>query len=179
MPDGNLGLKLLLVFILIMINAFFAASEIAVISLNDNKIKKEAEDGNKTAQKLLKLVENPGEFLSTIQIAITLAGFLASAFAADSFAGPLVSWLSGTSAFASVSISTLNSVCVIIITFILSYFSLVLGELVPKRVAMNNPEKVAGFVSSVILAAGVLFKPFVWLLNKSTNGMLRLSLIHI
>lgn len=174
MPDGNLGLKLLLVFILIMINAFFAASEIAVISLNDNKIKKEAEDGNKTAQKLLKLVENPGEFLSTIQIAITLAGFLASAFAADSFAGPLVSWLSGTSAFASVSVSTLNSVCVIIITLILSYFSLVLGELVPKRVAMNNPEKVAGFVSSVILAAGVLFKPFVWLLNKSTNGMLRI-----
>ena len=90
MAEGHLGLKLLIVFVLIVVNAFFAASEIAVISLNDNKVRKQAGDGNKTAAKLLKLVENPGAFLSTIQIAITLAGFLASAFAADSFSDILV-----------------------------------------------------------------------------------------
>ena len=174
MAEGHLGLKLLIVFVLIVVNAFFAASEIAVISLNDNKVRKQAEDGNKTAAKLLKLVENPGAFLSTIQIAITLAGFLASAFAADSFSDILVEWLVTTSLFGSVSAATLNTICVIVITLVLSYFSLVLGELVPKRVAMHAPEKVASIVASTILITGKIFKPFVWLLDRSTNGLLRL-----
>lgn len=174
MSEGHLGLELLVVFILILVNAFFAASEIAVISLNDNKVKKEAEDGDKTACKLLRLVDNPGAFLSTIQIAITLAGFLASAFAADSFAGRLVDWLSSTSLLGAVPVSTLNTICVVLITIILSYFSLVLGELVPKRIAMHMPEKVAAFSASIILGAGKAFHPFVWLLDKSTNGLLRL-----
>ena len=174
MAEGHLGLKLLIVFILIVVNAFFAASEIAVISLNDNKVRKQAGDGNKTAAKLLKLVENPGAFLSAIQIAITLAGFLASAFAADSFSDILVEWLVTTSLFGSVSAATLNTICVIVITLVLSYFSLVLGELVPKRVAMHAPEKVASIVASTILITGKIFKPFVWLLDRSTNGLLRL-----
>ena len=174
MTDGPIGLQLLIVFILILVNAFFAASEIAVISLNDNKVRREAEEGNKTAKKLLKLVDNPGAFLSTIQIAITLAGFLASAFAADSFSERLVNWLVNDQGFTALSPATLNTICVILITLILSYFTLVLGELVPKRLAMNNPDKIAAFVASVIIGAGKIFRPFVWLLDKSTNGILRL-----
>lgn len=174
MTDGPIGLQLLIVFILILVNAFFAASEIAVISLNDNKVRREAEEGSKTAKKLLKLVDNPGAFLSTIQIAITLAGFLASAFAADSFSERLVNWLVNDQGFTALSPATLNTICVILITLILSYFTLVLGELVPKRLAMNNPDKIAAFVASVIIGAGKIFRPFVWLLDKSTNGILRL-----
>ena len=174
MTDGPIGLQLLIVFLLILINAFFAASEIAVISLNENKVRREAEEGNKKAKKLLKLVDNPGAFLSTIQIAITLAGFLASAFAADSFSERLVNWLVYDQGFNALSPSTLNTICIIVITLILSYFTLVLGELVPKRLAMNNPDKVASFVAGVILGTGKIFRPIVWLLDKSTNGMLRL-----
>ena len=109
MTDGPIGLQLLIVFLLILINAFFAASEIAVISLNENKVRREAEEGNKKAKKLLKLVDNPGAFLSTIQIAITLAGFLASAFAADSFSERLVNWLVYDQGFNALSPSTLNT----------------------------------------------------------------------
>ena len=174
MTDGPLGLQLLIVFLLILVNAFFAASEIAVISLNENKVRREAEEGSKKAKKLLKLVENPGSFLSTIQIAITLAGFLASAFAADSFSERLVNWLVTDQGFQAVSPGTLNTICIIVITLILSYFTLVLGELVPKRLAMNNPDKVASFVSGVILGAGTIFRPIDCLLDKSTNVVLLL-----
>jgi putative hemolysin len=174
LAEGHLGLQLFLIFILIMINAFFAAAEIAVITVNDNKVRHDAEDGNKKAQKLLKLVEHPGEFLSTIQIAITLAGFLASAFAADSFSDRLVLWLSEDKGFTAISPTALNTISVILITCVLSYFTLVLGELVPKRIAMQKADKLAAAFASIILVAGKLFRPFVWLLAKSTNGMLRL-----
>lgn len=174
MTEGHLGLQILIIFILIMINAFFAASEIAVISVNDNKVRHDAEEGNKTAKKLLKLIENPGEFLSTIQISITLAGFLASAFAADSFSDRLVRWLVEDQGFTTIAPAALNTICVILITCVLSYFTLVLGELVPKRIAMQKAEKLAAAFSSVILVASRIFRPFVWLLAKSTNGILRL-----
>lgn len=174
MSEDHLGLQLLVVFFLILVNAFFAASEIALISLNDNKIRRDAENGNKTAQKLIKLVEKPGEFLSTIQIAITLAGFLASAFAASSFSEKLVGWLNGDLGFTVIPTTTLSTLSIILITCILSYFTLVLGELVPKRMAMQKPNKIASAVASIILAAGQIFRPFVWLLSKSTNAILRL-----
>lgn len=178
MEDGHLGLRLILVFVLILINAFFAAAEIAVISLNDNKVRRDAAAGDKKAAKLQKMLDTPGDFLSTIQIAITLAGFLASAFAADSFAAPLVNWLINTHGWSFISPAALNTITVILITIILSYFTLVLGELVPKRIAMQYPERIANSIASIITGAGILFKPAVWLLSKSTNGILRLLRIN-
>ena len=171
--EGHLGRQLLVVLILILVNAFFAAAEIAVISLNDVKVRHDAEEGDKRAAKLLKLVDKPTQFLSTIQIAITLAGFMASAFAADTFSDRLVHWLVQVKG-STIPGPALNTICLIAITLILSYFTLVLGELVPKRIAMAQSQRVTALTSDVVLAAGTVFRPFVWLLTVSTNGLLRL-----
>ena len=172
--DGDpIGSQLLLQLILILINAFFAATETAVVSLNENKIKKQAESGDAKAVQLLKMVESPTKFLSTIQVCITLSGFLASAFAADRFASMMAQALHNAG-WTFVSLNALNNICVILITLILSYFMIVLGELTPKRIALQNPEKVASFSCGVIRVVSVLFTPIVWLLSVSTNGMLRL-----
>ncbi len=172
--DTPIGGLLLIQIVLIAINAFFAAAEIAVVSLSETKLRHKAEEGDKTSQKLLKMVLEPSRFLSTIQIAITLAGFLGSAFAADNFAAPLVSLIRDKWGFTLISKGTLNTLCVVLITLILSYFTLVFGELVPKRVAMKEPEKVARAVAGVIDATAKITKPIVWLLTKSVNGVLRL-----
>lgn len=170
--DPLLG-SLLLQIILILINAFFASSELAVLSLNENKTRKQAEDGDKKAAMLLRMVEAPSSFLSTIQIGITLAGFLASAFAASSFAARLSALLRGWG-LTLLSPGALYSVCVVLITLILSYFTLIFGELVPKRIAMKSPEKVAKFAGPVILGLATVMKPVVALLAASTNLVLRL-----
>lgn len=173
MPDPLWG-QLLLQLLLILINAFFACSEIAVVSLNEKKIEKLADDGNKKAAKILSMLKNPEKFLSTIQISITLAGFLGSAFAADNFAGKLSSWVCNDLKFTALSEKTVGTLSIIVVTLLLSYVTLVLGELVPKRIAMKKPEKVAMFVCGVIGAASVIARPVVWLLSASTNGVLRL-----
>ena len=129
---------IILQIVLIFLNAVFASAEIAVISTNEAKLEKLSEEGDKKAKRLLSLTKNPSKFLSTIQVAITLAGLLGSAYAADNFADPLVKWLVGLGV--GISESTLNSICVFVITLILSYFSIVFGELVPKRLAMKNAE---------------------------------------
>lgn len=162
-----LVLDLMVLFILILINAFFAATEIAVITLNDNKVRKKAEEGDRIAKKLVHLINEPGSFLATIQVGVTLAGFLSSAFAADIFADRLYQAI-------GVDLPVIRSASVIIITVILAYFSLVLGELVPKRVAQHNPEKFANGVAGIITTLGVIMKPFVWLLTRSTNIVLRI-----
>jgi len=171
--DTPIGGLLLIQVALIAVNAFFAAAEIAVVSLSETKLRHKAEEGDRISRRLLGMVMEPSGFLSTIQVAITLAGFLGSAFAADNFAAPLArtfrSW-----GFAAFSDATLNTLCVVLITLILSYFTLVLGELVPKRVAMKEPEKVARAVSGVIRGISRAMKPVVWLLTKSVNGVLRL-----
>ena len=177
MPADPIWGQLILQVILIAVNAFFAAAEIAVISLDENKLRVRAENGDKDAVRMLKLVSSPSGFLSTIQIAITLAGFLGSAFAADHFAGPMVEALMKTNAFGNMNQNVLNTVCVILITIILSYFTLVFGELVPKRVAMQKTDAVAKVVSGVILGFSTVMKPLVWLLTVSTNGVLRLCRI--
>lgn len=166
--------QLLLQVVLIALNAFFASTEIAVISLNANKIRRLAEEGDKKAKQMLKMVETPAGFLSTIQIGITLAGFLGSAFAADNFASKLTDWMVNVQGITSVSPDTINTLAVIIITLILSYFTLVFGELVPKRIAMQRPEKVARASAGVITVLSVIMKPIIWLLSVSTNGILRL-----
>lgn len=163
---------IILQFVLIFLNAVFASAEIAVISTNETKLQKMAERGDKHAKRLVKMTSQPARFLSTIQVAITLAGFLGSAFAADNFAGPLTNVLvkSGLPLPASV----INSICVILITLILAYFNIVLGELVPKRIAMKRAEKTALGISGVLRFVSVIFAPIVWLLTASTNGLLRL-----
>lgn len=164
-------LQLLLQLLLILLNAFFASTEIAVLSLNENKIKLKAQDGDKKAQRMLKMLQEPSGFLSTIQIGITLAGFLGSAFAADNFAGSIGDWMA---ALTGMPVSTAHTIALIVVTLILSYFTLVLGELVPKRVAMKKPEAVASFTSGVVSGLSRVMKPVIWLLSASTNGMLRL-----
>ncbi len=166
--------QILLQLILIFLNAFFAATEIAVISLNGAKLRKEAEEGNKKSARLLKMVEEPSGFLSTIQIGITLAGFLGSAFAADNFSGYLVNWVYDDLGYRGMSQETLNTISVIVITIILSYVTLILGELVPKRIAMQKPYEIAKFTSGVVSAVATVMKPVIIFLSLSTNAVLKL-----
>ncbi|MDO4581516.1 MAG: hemolysin family protein [Bacillota bacterium] len=166
--------QLLLLLLLIAVNAFFAAAEIAFISLNGNKLRKEAEEGDKKSARVLRVVEKPGSFLSTIQIGITLAGFLASAFAADSFSDRLVDWMIERVGFTLLSPAALDTLAVIVITLILSYVTLVFGELVPKRIALLKSARVAAMAASVIGFFAVIFKPLVWLTSASTDGVLKL-----
>lgn len=164
--------QLLLQAILILINAFFAMTEIAVISLNPGKLRMLAEEGDKTAPRLLKLVEEPSGFLSTIQIAITLSGFLGAAFAGDAFTESLTAWLLGLGV--GLPASVLNTVSLVAVTVVLSYFTLVFGELVPKRIAMQKPLQAARLTCGVVIAIAAVLRPVVWLLSVSTNGLLRL-----
>ena len=165
--------QLLLQFILIALNAFFAATEIAVVSLNNQKMKALAEDGDKKASKIVKILDSPTKFLSTIQVGITLAGFMGSAFAADMFGDKLADYLINKFGIEEQR-ALIQTVSVIIVTLILSYFTLVFGELVPKRLAMKNKEKVAKAFCGVISFLTSIFKPIIWFLTISTNGILRL-----
>lgn len=171
MSEVSVGGQIALQVFLIFINAVFACAEIAVLSSNENRLEYMKKEGNKKAGKILYLIEEPSRFLSTIQVGITLAGFLASAFAADNFSDLLVDWIIGLGA--SINPTTLNTLAVIFITLILSYFTLVFGELVPKRIAMKNPEKVSLIISGLVFFVSRIFSPIVWLLTKSTNGVLR------
>lgn len=165
-------MEILLLILLIALNAFFAATEIALISLNDNKIKLMAEEGDVKAKKLVKLLGEPSRFLATIQIGITLAGFLASAFAAESYAGPLVELLERMGI--PIPKVVLGPIVVILITIVLAYVTLVLGELVPKRVAMKKAESIAFKVVGPLSILSTITYPFVKLLTLSTNFFLRL-----
>ena len=169
---GSIILKLLLLFVLVIINAFFAMSEIAIISLNDNVVDKQAEDGNKKAKKVKKLTENPSNFLSTIQIGVTLAGFLTSASASSSFAAGLTEKLIALGT--PIPANVINGISVVLITVIMSYFSLVFGELAPKRMAMQKPEKIAYSVVGILLVVKTITAPFVKVLSASTNLIVRL-----
>lgn len=167
-------IPIILQIFLIAANALFAAAEIAVISVNSAKLEKMAEDGNKKAKKLLKLTKNSSKFLSTIQVAITFAALLGSAFAADSFAEPLSAWFNSLPFMVSGGFVIPESVFVILVTIILSFFSIVFGELVPKRFAMKHAENVAFGLSGLLRFVSIIFAPFVWVLTKSTNLTLRM-----
>ena len=171
---GSIVQQLLIQAALILINAFFAMTEIAVISLNGAKLRKMEEEGDKKAARLLKMVEEPSGFLSTIQIGITLAGFLGSAFAAESFSEYLVAWVYEDLGFTLLPIPTLHTLSVIVITIILSYFTLIFGELVPKRIAMQKSYEMARISCGVVSTLAVLMRPVVKFLALSTNGVLRL-----
>ncbi len=169
---NSIPFMLLLQVILIFCNAVFACAEIAVISMKENKLSLLSEKGDKRALKLLNLTKEPAKFLATIQVAITLSGFLGSAFAAENFSSIIVNWLIGVGV--GISSETLDTISVIVITIILSYLTLIFGELVPKRVAMRKGEKIALAMSGLITVIAKIFAPIVWLLTVSTNGVLRL-----
>lgn len=173
-PAGNIILQLLLLLVLILVNAFFAMSEIAVISLNDNKIQKMAEEGHKKAKQILRLTENSSNFLSTIQIGVTLAGFLTSASASQTFADKLATAIAQPKVVAVIPYSVISGFAMVVITLIMSYFSLVLGELVPKKIAMQKPEKVSFLAVGPLLFVAKITKPVVKFLSFSTNLVVRL-----
>ena len=160
--------QIAILVILIGLNAFFAASEIAFIALNDTKIEKQAKEGNKKAKQIEKMLETPSKFLSTIQIGITLAGFLSSAFASDAFASKLAPVLNN---MIPIGISIWQNISILIITIILSFFTIVFGELVPKRLAMKHYEKIAFATIGIIRTISIITAPFVKLLSVTTNAI--------
>lgn len=164
--------SVVLLVVLIFLNAVFASAEIAVISMNDAKLSKMTADGDKRAIRLTALVSEPSRFLATIQVAITLAGLLSSAFAADKFAAPIVEKIMSTGV--TVSESLISNIAVIVITVILAYFNLVFGELLPKRIAMKKAEQMALGMSGLLYTVSKVFKPIVFILTASTNLILRL-----
>ena len=175
MDDPGSPMAIILVLVLIFINAFFAMSEIAVISLNDAKLRKDAEDGSRKARILAKLVDQPNNFLATIQVAITLSGLLSSAVAADVYADPAAEFLAE---YIPIDPDIVHGATVFVLTLVLSYISLVLGELVPKRIAMNHPEKTAYAVEGMLSFFYKNLKPIVFILNGSANLVLRLCGIN-
>ncbi len=165
-------MQIFILFILILLNAYFAATEIAFISLNDAKVEKQAKEGNKKAKQIEKMLKNPSKFLATIQIGITLAGFLSSAFASDTFADKLAPNLHLL--FPTLSIEIWRGISIVLITIILSFFTLVLGELVPKRLAMKYYEKIAFATIPIIRGISIITAPFVKILTSVTNILSKL-----
>ena len=169
-------IKILVLFILIIINGVFSATEMAFYSINRLDLEENIKNGNKKAKKIKNLLVSSSGFLATIQICITLVGFLSSAFAAESFADYILAFISPYIPF---SVSVLKTITIVIVTLILSYFTLVLGELVPKRIALAYPEKVSYLVVNIVFILEKLFYPFVWLLTSSTDLVCKLFRIKI
>lgn len=176
--SGSIAVQIFLIIFLIFLNAFFASSEIALLSVNDNKLRKEAEEGDKKSALLLKIVENPSKFLSTIQVGVTFSGFLNSAVASSSFADIITYKLAENWSFAANHLSLINTVCIVLITILLSFITLVFGELVPKRYAMKYSDKVAKMSSKPLKFTGVIFSPFIKIVTLSVNGVLKLMGIN-
>lgn len=170
--SGNIITELMILIFLVAINAFFASSEIAIISLNDRKIKKMADDGHKKARLLYNLISEPSRFLATIQVGITLSGLLASAFAAESFADRLTAFI--TAAGIALEPGLVHIISLVFVTVLLSYFTLVFGELVPKRIAMQHPEAMSMFAIKPLSFLLKAANPFVRFLTFSTNSIIRL-----
>lgn len=166
--EGSPGSSLILILILVVINAFFASAEMAIVSLNKTKISILADEGNKKAILLKGILKDPNNFLSTIQVGITLAGFFASASAATSISVGFANVLS------NLNIPYSESIALVLTTIAISYITLVLGELVPKRIALQNSEKLAMSSIKTIIFISKVTKPFVWFLSFSTNLILKL-----
>jgi putative hemolysin len=165
---SSILLELLFILVLVLINAFFAASEMAIVSLNKNKVNRLVEEGNVKAKYLLKLLNEPSKFLATIQVGITLAGFLASASAATNISKHLSNVLN------KFSIPGSNEISVVVITVLLSYVTLVFGELFPKRIALQKSEQIAMFAIKPILFVSKITSPFVKMLTASTNILVKI-----
>ncbi len=159
---------LLLIFGLIILNGFFALSEIAIVTAKKGRLQEWADEGRKGAETAIRLADNPNQFLSSIQVGITLIGIIAGAYAGANLTAPFAEWLQNAGIFGSYSFQAAYIIVVIVVT----YFTLIIGELVPKRVAMHNPEKLAARVARPIQFMATAARPFVWLLSRSTKGVL-------
>ena len=159
---------LLVIVLLTGVNALFAASEMALVSIKPSTLYQLKQSGKKNALLLEKVTNDSTKYLSTIQVAITFSGFLSSAFAGSSLSSYLVDF------FDSFGVTLQNNIAVIIITALLSFFTLVFGELVPKRVALSKSIKIAMFSAPIIYLFMKVFAPVVWLLTTSTRGVVRL-----
>ena len=168
----NLLLYVIISILLIFVNGFFSASEMAMVTLNDAKLKIMVEDGNVKAKRILKLLNHPTKFLASVQVGVTLAGFLTSAVAADRFAGPIASALH--SLIKTIDYSLIHGVILVLLTILLAFISIVFGEMVPKRIAMNNPERISFAFAPALLFFYKISSPIVFLLSKTTNGVLRM-----
>lgn len=166
-PSGSLWVEILIIIVLTFINAIFAASELAFVSVNQTRIKNLAAEGKRSAQRVLTLLDDPNDFLATIQVVITLAGFLSSGKAATTFVGIVAAWLP--------PFPGAQTLALVIVTVILAYLSLVLGELFPKQVALQKPERIAMATSGMIMFLQTLLKPFVFLLSASTHLLERIT----
>ena len=180
MDDPGSTMTILLVLILVLANAFFVMSKTAVISFNDTKLRKEAEDGNKKARRIAKIVDEPNNFLTTVKVAVTLSGFFATAVAAKEFAnsGAAKMFADFIGEYVPVDSEIISGIVIFVLAILLSYVFLVLGELVPKRIAMNHPEKTAYAVEGMLSFFYKILKPFVFILNGSANLVLRLCGIN-
>ena len=167
-PWGPLLLQLALIFI----SGWFSAMEAAILSLNESKLRTDAEEGDKIAAKLLKLIESPKKYLSAIQVCVILASLLGAAFAAETFCAPLTQALQ--QAGVTLAADVLHTLCVVLITFVLAFFTIVLGRMLPERIAAQHSEKAARMGMKMITFCAALFTPTVWLLTVTTNGLLRL-----
>ena len=163
-------IKILILVILILINGIFSATEIAFLSINKYKLNKEIKNDNKKAKRIAKLLSDQSTFLSAIQVAITISGFLASALAAESFAGELADMMNVT----FMTKQTLTTILVIIITLILSYFTLVFGELLPKKIGLAYSYQLAFKMVNPINTVIKIFNPIIILLKKSTELFVKL-----
>ena len=163
--------SIVLIILLILFNAIFAASEVAIIASNDAKVEEDALAGNKRAKRINKFIKQPTNFLSAIQVGITLIGFLNGFLAANAFSSTLVEF---TQTFINVKTAVLAPIMTILVTVILAYFQVVFGELVPKRIAMKYPEKIAYATSGILVVVDLFMRPFVWLLTVSANGIVRI-----
>ena len=164
--------RLLLLLLLIFINAFFTCAELALISLNKNKLEKMSASGHRRAKRILSLTRHPSKFIASVQVVITLASLLSSAFAADGFSGKLTHWL--ISLGTPLHVNTLSTVSIVVITILLSFLTIVGGELLPKRIALKKADTLAFAMSGFVLFVSRIFAPVVWLLTKTTNGILRI-----
>ncbi len=164
---SSLITELLIIVVLTLINAFFAAAEIAFVSINKTKVNQAAEEGDKKAVRVLNLLDEADDFLATIQVAITFAGFLSSAQAATSFAIVFAEFLP--------NFTGADTVATVVVTLILSYFTLVFGELFPKQIALQMPETIAMGTSGIVSFVQKIFRPFIWLLSASTNLLQRIT----
>ena len=166
----DIAISIAVTFLLTLANGYFSASELAVVSAKRAILEPEAEDGDVAAAKALELAADSGDFLATIQVAITLVGFAASAFAATSLSEPFGAWMAGL----GLSEAIARPLATVIITLIVSYFSIVVGELVPKRIALADPEGVAKSVTPTIRAFMTITRPLVWLTSASANAIANL-----
>ena len=163
-------LEILIIFLLLVINGIFAMSEIAIVSARKARLQQQAEEGNKKARAALALATKPNDFLSTVQIGITLVGILVGAFGGATIAEELAATLNKVHWLAPYS----EAVSVGLVVLVITYFSLIIGELVPKRAALSNPERVAAIVAGPMRRLSVIFSPLVRLLSKSTDVVIKL-----